>query len=162
MKSKFILEVPIGFSAEFSFDRGPAWLRILAQTPFFDRYAYSIAMRRGFAELWPDFKDSKLDEDFEIEGWVIHKKPKNDLERWIEGSFALLGQGKKNRLIQFLYKNRSIPIGRSHALFWSVLPQITFTHYGAQLKRRHRIHRYNGTYKDYKKALHGERFDFSE
>ena len=134
---------------------------ILAYTPYFERFAYPIAIKRALAELWPRVEESILDQGFELEGWVIHEKPKNDLERWIEGSFARLSQRKNNRLGQFLFKNGTIPIGKSHAFFWSVLPQITFTRYGAQLKRRRRIHRYNGTYKDYKRALKGERFDFS-
>jgi len=155
-------EIPADFYPEFNFHRGPLWLRVLARTPVLDRYAYPIAMKKGLCDLWPTNEQASLDDDFARGNWIIKDHPKNRLDRWFEGSVALLGQGEKNPVTQFLYRDRKIQFGETHAIFWSVIPRITFTRYGAILKRRHAIHRFNGTYKDYKKALHGERFDFSE
>ncbi len=154
--------VPSNFHAEFNFHLSPLWLRILARTPFLDRYAYPIAKNLGLAELWPNSSDSTLDPDFDVSGWIIHNREKNDFEKWIEGSFAYLDQGETKRVTQFFYVRRSWKVGPNHSISWRVLPSLSLTAYGLNLSRRREIHKYNGTYRAYKRALQGDHFDFSE
>jgi hypothetical protein len=160
MKIRGWEDCPVDFQADFNFHKGPKWLLALSHTPYFERYAYPKAISFGLAEAWPNEKGVVLDPTFDSDGWLIHESPKNDFEKWIEGSLALLGQGKKNRSVQFLLRNRKLEFSDEVVIFWHVVPRITFTRYGKKVRLRNDIHRLNGTYKDYKKALRGERFNF--
>lgn len=155
-------DTPRNYYANFNFHRGPYWLLILARTPILDRFAYPIALKKGLGEMWPAIEGAQLPDDFEKGDWIIHDSPKNDLERWIEGSMGFLSQKKKYSLTRFLLTRRTIHITNNLVIFWHVMPRFSFTRYGAHLKFQRDIHRLNGTYKDYKRALRGERFDFSE
>ena len=155
-------EAPTNFSTEFNFHRGPHWLRLLAITPIVDRFAYPFALKKGLGELWPAIEGASLPADFEIGYWIIHESPKNDFERWIEGSMGFLSHKKKYSLTRFLLTQRTIHITKSLVIFWHVFPRFSFTRHGKHLKFQRDIHRLNGTYQDYRRALRGERFDFSE
>ena len=149
------------FSTEYNFHRGPYWLRVLARLPVLDRFAYPIAVEKGLGEIWPAIEGSQLPDDFERGNWIIHEAPKDDFERWVEGSLAFLTQKKKSSLTRFLLTRRTIHITGNLVIFWHVLPRFSLTRYGSHIKFQRDIHRLNGTYKDYKRALRGERFDFS-
>lgn len=45
--------IPDGYGAWFDIGRAPLWLRLWFHTPFLDRYAYPVAVRRGFGHLVP-------------------------------------------------------------------------------------------------------------
>jgi hypothetical protein len=45
--------IPLGYSARFELDAAPRWLRVWFHTPFVDRFAYPLAVRRGFGVLHP-------------------------------------------------------------------------------------------------------------
>ena len=153
---------PSDFQCEFYFHRGPKWLLLLSHIPYFERYAYPIAIELGLAEAWPREVGIKLQPSFDSKGWIIHESPKNDFERWIEGSMGFLSHKKKYSLTRFLLTQRTIHITKSLVIFWHVFPRFSFTRYGKHLKFQRDIHRLNGTYQDYRRALRGERFDFSE
>jgi hypothetical protein len=162
MKMRGWKDLPANYQYEFNFHRGPKWLLALAHTPYFDRYAYPKAIELGLAEAWPIQDGIVIDPSFDRKGWVIHNSPKDNFEKWIEGSMGFLTPRKKYSTIRFLLKRRSLYISSNRVIFWHVLPRISFTRYGAHRKFQADIHRLNGTYKNYRKALRGERFDFSE
>lgn len=43
--------IPWGFSASFDVHEAPVWLRLLYDTPFLDRFAYPLLVRRGYGWL---------------------------------------------------------------------------------------------------------------
>jgi hypothetical protein len=43
--------IPEGYTAAFDLRSAPRWLRLWFQTPFLDRYAYPIVVRRGYGWL---------------------------------------------------------------------------------------------------------------
>lgn len=45
--------IPKGYGARFETQTAPFWLRLLFGTPFLDRFAYSLLVRRGQAYLSP-------------------------------------------------------------------------------------------------------------
>ncbi len=45
--------VPVGFGAAFDIDAAPWWLRAVFGTPFIDRFAHPILVRRGLGCLTP-------------------------------------------------------------------------------------------------------------
>ncbi|HVB27485.1 MAG TPA: hypothetical protein VNE21_06190 [Mycobacteriales bacterium] len=50
--------IPRGYGATFDLDGAPRWLRVLFITPFVDRFAYPVLVRRGHGWLtrhpgWP-------------------------------------------------------------------------------------------------------------
>ena len=44
-------EIPDGYGAWFDLNRAPLWLRLWFRTPFLDRFAYPVVVRRGFGHL---------------------------------------------------------------------------------------------------------------
>jgi hypothetical protein len=46
-------DIPPGYGAQFELDGAPAWLRLWFRTPFLDRFAYPVAVRRGYGWLTP-------------------------------------------------------------------------------------------------------------
>jgi len=45
--------VPLGYTASFRLSDAPLWLRIWFRLPLIDRFAYPVAVRRGFGYLEP-------------------------------------------------------------------------------------------------------------
>lgn len=45
--------VPVGYGAQFDLHGAPWWLRVWLHTPFVDRYAYPVVVRRGYGWLLP-------------------------------------------------------------------------------------------------------------
>lgn len=43
--------IPDGYGADFDLQGAPWWLRVWFHTPFVDRFAYPIAVRRGYGWL---------------------------------------------------------------------------------------------------------------
>lgn len=149
-------DLPPNFQPEFNFHRGPVWLTALAVLPMLERYAYPIAMKRGLCELWPISKGVSLPADFKDGDWIVRDRPKNDLERWIEGSLARLTQSGGNSSNQLSQKNRKFQFGKRRAIFFSLIPNISLTTYGSTLNRRRHVHKMNGTYDEYKRIIREE------
>lgn len=55
-------DIPPGYGASFEVARAPAWIRILFKTPFLDRFAYPLLVRRGLGVLhaFPDRSPDEL------------------------------------------------------------------------------------------------------
>ncbi len=151
---------PRDFQIDFNFDKGPKWLLLLSHIPFLEKYAYPKAIDLGLAEAWPVAEGKIMDPNFNSKDWIVHKNPKNDLEKWIEGSLALLHQGRSNPRAHFFLAQRNIQVN-NRVVFWHVIPRFSLTRYGTKMRLRHDVHRMNGTFKEYKQALKGEHFDFS-
>jgi hypothetical protein len=45
--------LPAGYGAHFELSNAPWWLRAWFNVPFVDRFAYPVAVRRGFGVLTP-------------------------------------------------------------------------------------------------------------
>jgi hypothetical protein len=45
--------IPRGYGASFELEGAPVWLRTWLHAPFIDRFAYPLAIRRGFGVLTP-------------------------------------------------------------------------------------------------------------
>jgi hypothetical protein len=62
--------LPEGYAATFDMAAAPAWLRFWMRTPFIDRFAYPVMVRRGFGWLHRDPALPKA--NFEpADGWRI-------------------------------------------------------------------------------------------
>ena len=44
-------DIPDGYGADFDLHDAPLWLRVWFHTPFLDRFAYPVAVRRGYGWL---------------------------------------------------------------------------------------------------------------
>lgn len=113
---------------EFKFEAGPKWLRILAHTPYFERFAYPAAVKRGLGILRCKKSNQNERELLESLGWVIQTREKTNEEKFFEGSLALMTSGPKRRQ-------------RSH---------IAFTRWGRQVASWKSVHKSNGTYSHFK------------
>jgi len=120
--------LPDDCAAEFKFEDGPGWLKILALTPYFERFAYPMAVRRGLGNLWCGILDRVETEALESLGWIIQTREKTKEEKFFEGSLGLLTSEPKRRQ-------------RRH---------ITFTRWGRQRSSRNYVHKFNGTYSHFK------------
>jgi len=108
---------------EIDFKSSPFWVRLLALTPVFEKYAYPIAVRRGFGTIWIP-KDSAADLSiFLVEGWQVKVGEPDDRDRFLSGSLATLSINSK-------------PIKK---------PKLKFTRFGRELAWRKAIHEANGT-----------------
>lgn len=63
--------MPRGYGVRFDVDAAPLWLRVFFRTPFIDRFAHPLMVRRGHAYLMP-FPDSDGPHDpFPSGGWRL-------------------------------------------------------------------------------------------
>jgi hypothetical protein len=46
-------DIPAGYGADFDLREAPLWLRVWFSTPLLDRFAYPVAVRRGYGWLMP-------------------------------------------------------------------------------------------------------------
>ena len=116
--------LPDNCSVEFVFEEGPTWLKALALTPFFDRFAYPTAVKRGLGILWCTALSEVEIQTLESLGWKVQRRDKNIEEKFFEGSFAPLTSNSK------------------HQHFRS----ISLTRWGRQMAMRKFVHKTNGTY----------------
>ena len=108
---------------EIDFKSSPFWIRLLALTPVVEKYAYPIAVRRGFGTIWIS-NDSAIDTDIFIsQGWQIKNGEPDDNDRFLSGSLARLSIDAK-------------PVRK---------PKVKFTRFGRELAWRKAIHEANGT-----------------
>ena len=127
------------FEVEFRFDLAPRWLRLLSRTVLLERYAYPIALKRGFGYLWPldDSRNSSIDASSH---WIVMKSPKGVEERIFDGSLANLTK-------EYKAKNRvfnSLVIKISHGRF-EFQDNFGFTREGRKWALRESVHTANGT-----------------
>ena len=108
---------------DIDFTRSPFWLRLIALTPVFEKYAYPIAVRRGFGTIWIP-GDSIIDISVLLaQGWQVKIGEPDVSERLLSGSLATLSIESK-------------PI-RS--------PKMKFTRFGREIAWRKAVHKANGT-----------------
>ena len=123
--------VPDECVAEVHFELAPKWIQILALTPCFERFAYPIAVRRGFGTLWID-SSSKFERDFVRQlGWKIREDSKTDLEKFLDGSLSFLSEREPYRRV----------------------PIFSLSQWGRQRARIRQVHKMNGTYESYKNGV---------
>lgn len=120
--------LPGDYAAEFKFEDGPRWLKILALTPYFERFAYPAAVKRGLGIIWSNSNRQSEREALESIGWVVQTREKTKEERFFEGSLALLTSEPKRH-------------PRRH---------IALTRWGRQRSSRNYVHKTNGTYSQFK------------
>lgn len=116
--------LPNDCAAEFKFDDGPSWLKVLALTPYFDRFAYPIAVRRGLGILWGTTFSQSQREALATSGWILQTREKTKEEMFFEGSLALMTSEPTRR------KRR----------------RIAFTRWDRERSSRNYVHKSNGTY----------------
>lgn len=108
---------------EIDFKSSPRWLQFLALTPVVEKYAYPIAVRRGFATIWIS-NDSVVDIDIFLgQGWKVKVGEPDESERFLSGSLAMLSIDSK-------------PIRK---------PKVKFTRLGREMAWRKAIHEANET-----------------
>ena len=61
--------IPRGYGVRLDVDAAPIWLRVLFRTPFIDRFAYPLLVRRGHAYLTPFPSGKGSCEPFPSGGW---------------------------------------------------------------------------------------------
>ena len=114
---------------EIDFKSSPFWVRLLALTPVVEKYAYPIAVRRGYGTIWFP-KDSEVDVSvFLAQGWQVKVGEPDDSKCVLNGSLAALSIDTK-------------PIRK---------PKLNFTRLGSELAWRRAIHKANGTLRKTKK-----------
>jgi len=154
--AKFTVPSIDGFQVAFNFSRAPFHMRLLARTPYFDRYLYAKAVNLGFGELWPLKNGLLVSDDLKSAGWIIHEAPKSDYERWLEGSLSLLGRSRHRKIQTALRRDRVLKVaGHIHFRF-QLIPTFAFTYYGRQQLVAKNVHKMNGTYSLYKRAVKKE------
>lgn len=129
---------PDNFRSEITFSCAPLWLRILARTVYFERFAYPIAVEMGFGRLFPNEIDPSASEEYFIGNWKVINRRITDSEK--------VNYGQRSNLLE----NLSI---KNKLLFWQLINAgkgLTF--WGTQQKQRKRIHKLNGTWKIHKSA----------
>ena len=69
-------DIPRGYGAQFVLDGAPLWLRVWFRTPFVDRFAYPLVVRRGYGwlTLQPGVGAGRIGDD----GWRL--RPPDDGE----------------------------------------------------------------------------------
>ena len=113
----------IDFYTEIDFKSAPSWIRFLALTPVLEKYAYPVAVRRGFGTIWIS-EDSARDIDvYLVQGWQIKVGEPGNSERFFSGSLAQLSVHGK-------------PIKKTRA---------KFTRLGRDMAWKKAIHEANGT-----------------
>jgi len=118
-------DVPSDALTKFNFHNTSLWLRALARVPFFERYAYPIAVKRGLGTIWfPEISDINF-EKFRNVGWKVNNGMPSDHELFLQGSKALLTQRPSS------FRK----------------PRIAITRLGKELAWTKAIHRANGTQK---------------
>jgi hypothetical protein len=116
-------DASINSVTEIDFKSSPFWIRLLALTPVVEKYAYPIAVRRGYGTIWIS-NDSGIDIDLFIsQGWQVKNGEPDDNDRFLSGSLAMLSIDAK-------------PIRE---------PKVKFTRFGRELAWRKAIHEANGT-----------------
>jgi hypothetical protein len=116
-------DASLNLVTEIDFKSSPFWVRLLALTPFVEKYAYPVAVRRGFGTIWIS-KDSGVDIDiFLAQGWLVKSGEPDDNDRFLSGSLARLSIDAK-------------PIRK---------PKVKFTRFGRELAWRKAVHKANGT-----------------
>ena len=96
--------LPDDSAVEFKFEEGPTWLKILALTPYFERFAYPAAVKRGLGILWSNSLGQGKKVALESTGWKIETREKTKEEKFFEGSLAFLTsepKGYQRRHIAF-------------------------------------------------------------
>lgn len=120
--------LPTDCDAEFKFDDGPRWLTALALIPYFERFAYPIAVKRGLGILWSTSFSQVQREALDSSGWILKTRAKTKEEMFFDGSLALITIGPKRRI-------------RRH---------ISFTRWGRERSSGNYVHKSNGTYSHFK------------
>jgi hypothetical protein len=116
-------DASLNLVTEIDFKSSPFWVRLLALTPVVEKYAYPVAVRRGFGTIWIS-KDSVVDIDiFLAQGWKVKIGEPDDSERFLSGSLATLSIDSK-------------PIRK---------PIVKFTRLGRELAWKKAIHEANRT-----------------
>ena len=113
----------LDFYTEIDFKSAPSWIRFLALTPVLEKYAYPVAVRRGFGTIWIS-ENSATDIDvYVFQGWQVKVGEPGDGERFFSGSLAQLSVDGKT-----IKK-----------------PRARFTRLGRDTAWRKAIHEANGT-----------------
>lgn len=116
-------DASLNLVTEIDFKSSPFWVRLLALTPVVEKYAYPVAIRRGFGTIWIS-KDSGVDIDiFLAQGWLVKSGEPDDNDRFLSGSLARLSIDAK-------------PIRK---------PKVKFTRFSRELAWRKAVHKANGT-----------------
>lgn len=85
-------DTPSDAITKFDFHNTSLWLRALARVPFFERYAYPIAVKRGLGTIWfPDISDINFEHFLNL-GWKVNSGLPSDRELFLQGSKAFLTQ----------------------------------------------------------------------
>lgn len=85
-------DAPSDAITNIDFSASSLWLRALARVPFFERYAYPIAVKKGFATIWfPKISDEIFDQ-LQNRGWKVICGLPSDHELFLQGSKAFLTQ----------------------------------------------------------------------
>ena len=116
-------DTPTDAITRFDFHTSSLWLRALSRVPYFERYAYPLAVKKGLGTIW-----FPLDSEFEVEnylnlGWNVKQGVPTDHELFLFGAKALLTDNAK-------------PFRK---------PRLAFTRQGRELSWSKAIHTANGT-----------------
>jgi hypothetical protein len=113
----------LDFYTEIDFKSTPSWIRFLALTPVLEKYAYPVAVRRGFGTIWISQNSARDIDVYLFQGWQVKVGEPGDRERFFSGSLAQLSLDGK-------------PIKK---------PRARFTRLGRDTAWRKAIHEANGT-----------------
>lgn len=118
-------DAPSDAIIKINFHNSSLWLRALARVPFFERYAYPVAVKKGLGTIWfQEISESNF-EVFLKAGWKVKCGIPSDHEFFLQGSKAFLTQSPRS------FKR----------------PKIAITRLGRELAWAKAIHRANGTEK---------------
>ena len=70
--------IPKGYGLGWDLREAPLWLRFWFRTPFLDRFAYPVVIRRGFAWLNPHPWWREEDRERVPSGWCVEERIRAD------------------------------------------------------------------------------------
>ena len=65
--------IPLGHGATFDVASAPWWLRLWFKTPFVDRFACPLMVKRGFGYVRPDWGSSGEEPEQVTGGWKLRE-----------------------------------------------------------------------------------------
>lgn len=140
------------YALHYEFRQGPRWLEALAFLPFFDRFAYPIALKKGIGFANPSRLNEARDEYMRSRGWNVVMESED--EAFLRGSLAFLSPPKHWLARRKVKKARMLAMSGSFSKGPYTTLHFPFigTRWARTRFRRWRTHFMNGTLDRYRNS----------
>ena len=135
---------PDGYIQEIDFTRANVFVRVLARTPYFERFAYPLAIKSGCGTLWPMNSEQPSNNLRSFEGWNVESRSMSNLELQSRGAYAELTSHQQPSIWRFVHKRRKINLGKNYFISFSLWPHDSSTRLARQLATLKELNQWNG------------------